>query len=325
MKQESILDAVDKRTNLAGRNRLELLLFDLNTPQKYALNVFKVREVISTSKMKLVKVPDSPMQVIGSTHVRGKTITIIDLAVALGMTPNDNLDESYIIITEFNRLVQGFLVSKVIRIINTGWDSILPPPKGLGSATYMTAVAYMGGDGNEFAEVIDVERILAEILGLNTSTEDLLDSSSSGGELAELEIPPILVVDDSSMAHKQITVTLDELGIGYKRAWNGQEALDILLAIPEDVKPNNHFLMIIADIEMPMMDGYTLTTKIKSDPRLQGLYVVLHTSLSGIFNKSMVQKVGANAFLTKFSPKELKESIEERIEIYKERYGNGKE
>lgn len=314
MQQESILDSVDKRTNLAGRNRLELLLFDVDTEQKYALNVFKVREVISTHKMKLVKVPDAPHQVIGSTHVRGKTITIIDLSVALGMAPNQNMDESYIIITEFNRLVQGFLVAKVLRIINTGWDSILPPPRGLGSNTYMTAVAKLG-DANEFAEVIDVERILAEILGIDTRTDNLLSKTDSSGDV--IEIPPILVVDDSSMAHKQITVTLEELGIGYQRAWNGEEAYQILSEIPKDKKALDAFLMVIADIEMPKMDGYTLTTKIKANPDLAALYVVLHTSLSGIFNKSMVQKVGANAFLTKFSPNELKASIEERIEIYR--------
>jgi two-component system chemotaxis response regulator CheV len=316
MNSASILDNVDKRTNLAGRNRLELLLFDLGTPQTYALNVFKVREVISTENMKLTAIPNRPQQVIGSTHVRGKTIEIIDLSAALYMPPQDPTQPSYIIITEFNRLVQGFLVSKVIRIVNMGWSNILPPPAGLGSATYLTAVAKLKGE--TFAEVIDVEKILAEILGLDTSVDNLEDVSASTGEVEE--VPPILVVDDSSMAHKQITVTLDEVGIGYKRAWNGEEALEILEeAKATGIPMNKQFLMIIADIEMPKMDGYTLTTKIKADAELGKLYVVLHTSLSGIFNKNMVQKVGANAFLTKFSPKELKESIEERIEKWRDR------
>lgn len=309
MKTHSVLDQVDQRTNLAGRNRLELLLFRLNSHQTYGLNVFKVREVISTSNISLVKIPDAPMQVIGSTHVRGKTISIIDLSQALGMSPIELTDDSYIIITEFNRLVQGFLVPKVLRIVNTGWDKILPPPNGIGSSTYMTAVAKL--DEKTFAEVIDVEKILAEILGLDTSVEGLLDHAA--GDIAE--VPPILVVDDSSMAHKQITVTLDQIGIGYKRAWNGQEALDIL-----ESQEAEDFLMVIADIEMPKMDGYTLTTKIKENPRFKGLYIVLHTSLSGIFNKSMVQKVGANAFLTKFSPNELEESVRERIEKWREEH-----
>lgn len=307
MKTHSVLDQVDQRTNLAGRNRLELLLFRLNSQQTYGLNVFKVREVISTSNITLVKIPEAPTQVIGSTHVRGKTISIIDLSQALGMAPILISDDSYIIITEFNRLVQGFLVPKVLRIVNTGWDKILPPPNGIGSSTYMTAVAKL--DDTSFAEVIDVEKILAEILGLDTSVEGLLDAASGSID----EVPPILVVDDSSMAHKQITVTLDAIGIGYKRAWNGEEALEILQS-----HEASDFLMVIADIEMPKMDGYTLTRTLKDDPKFQGLYVVLHTSLSGIFNKSMVQKVGANAFLTKFSPNELEESVRIRIDKWRE-------
>lgn len=317
MGKSSVLDNVDQRTNLAGRNRLELLLFDISTPQTYALNVFKVREVISTAGIKISHIPERPHQVIGSAHVRGKTIEIIDLSLALGMTPLVFNEDSYIVITEFNRLVQGFLVSRVERIVNMGWDSILPPPGGLGAATYMTAVAKL--QNQKFAEVIDVEKILAEILGLDTSVENLQDAFDSAGEMKE--IPPILVVDDSSMAHKQITVTLDELEIGYVRAWNGAEAYEILQERTLDgASIEDQFLMIIADIEMPKMDGYTLTTKIKENSDLNKIYVVLHTSLSGIFNKSMVQKVGANAFLTKFSPVELKEAILERIDIWKHKH-----
>lgn len=317
MSSSSVLDNVDQRTNLAGRNRLELLLFDIDTPQTYALNVFKVREVISTAGVKISHIPERPHQVIGSAHVRGKTIEIIDLSLALGMSPLEFNEESYIVITEFNRLVQGFLVCRVERIVNMGWDSILPPPGGLGSATYMTAVAKL--QDQQFAEVIDVEKILAEILGLDTSIDNLKSSLASAGEMKE--IPPILVVDDSSMAHKQITVTLDEIEIGYVRCWNGQEAYDLLETKVEDGSDlEDHFLMIIADIEMPRMDGYTLTTKIKENPAMNKIYVVLHTSLSGIFNKNMVQKVGANAFLTKFSPVELKEAILERIDIWKQKH-----
>lgn len=319
MANTSVLDNVDQRTNLAGRNRLELLLFDIGTPQTYALNVFKVREVISTENLVINNIPERPHQVIGSAHIRGKTIEIIDLSVALSLPALTVDQNSYIIITEFNRLVQGFLVSKVERIINMGWDQILPPPKGLGAATYMTAVAKL--DGRQFAEVIDVERILAEILGLDTSTDDLSQTGDSSGEQADL--PPILVVDDSSMAHKQITITLDELGVGYVRAWNGQEALDVLLeSLESDIPIEKQYLMIIADIEMPKMDGYTFTTKVKKMPELKKLYIVLHTSLSGIFNKSMVRKVGANAFLTKFSPDELKASIIKRSEEWREKHDN---
>ncbi|WP_256360725.1 response regulator [Methylomonas koyamae] len=73
--------------------------------------------------------------------------------------------------------------------------------------------------------------------------------------------------------------------------------------------------MIISDVEMPRMDGYTLATKIKADPNMKHIYLILHTSLSGVFNTSMVQKVGANEFLAKFDPDSLMQSIQKRLRV----------
>ncbi|HEX5793452.1 MAG TPA: response regulator, partial [Rheinheimera sp.] len=68
--------------------------------------------------------------------------------------------------------------------------------------------------------------------------------------------------------------------------------------------------LLISDIEMPEMDGYTLTAEIKQDAKLKRLHVILHTSLSGVFNQQMVQKVGADDFIAKFNPDELAESVQ---------------
>lgn len=313
----SVLDQVDARTNLAGRNRLELLLFRLETEQLYAINVFKVREVLSMDGVKLTHVPGKHHTIVGLTHLRGIAIEVMDLSLALGLTPISDPSNCFLIITEFNRQVQGFLVNNVDRIINMSWDRIMPPPQGLGSRNYLTAVTDVD---NQLAEVIDVEKVLAEIMGMDISSDDLMESSLGSDEM--VDIPPVLVVDDSSMAHKQITKTLDDLGVAYIRCWNGREAHDKLQELKANNKPiKDQLLLVVADIEMPEMDGYTLTTKIKSDPELQDLFVVLHTSLSGMFNKTMVQKVGANAFLTKFSPDELRTTIEREVANFRERTG----
>ena len=71
----------------------------------------------------------------------------------------------------------------------------------------------------------------------------------------------------------------------------------------------DELLMMISDIEMPEMDGYTLTAEVRSDPRLKDLHVMLHTSLSGVFNQAMVRKVGADEFLSKFSADDLAERV----------------
>ena len=123
-------------------------------------------------------------------------------------------------------------------------------------------------------------------------------------------IKPIFVVDDSTVARKQITRALDQAGLHYITATNGREALEMLQGWCQgDIDIHDQISMVISDIEMPEMDGYTLTKEIKDDPRLKGLYVLLHSSLSGVFNESMVQQVGADHFLPKFDADGLIEFV----------------
>lgn len=299
-----VLDGVNRRTQLAGHNRLELLLFRLHRKQRYGINVFKVQEVIQCPN--LTQVPHAHPAVRGVANLRGKTITLIDLGMAIGQPPLQDISNSYVIITEYNRTTQGFLVSGVDRIVNLNWDEILPPPRGTGN-NYMTAVTHVDKD---IVEIIDVEKVLAEIIGVNEQvSEDVL------GQKTTAEVPHhILVVDDSSVARNQIKRTLDQLGIDSTLARDGKEGLDILKTwADEGVPVAERLTMVISDVEMPKMDGYTLTTEIRQDPRLQNLYIILHTSLSGVFNNSLVEKVGADQFIAKFNPDELAEAIVKRL------------
>lgn len=294
-----VLDGVDQRTQLAGQNRLELLLFTLEGKQVYGINVFKVQEVIRCPK--LTQLPQSHSVVRGVANIRGKTISVIDLSLALGKGPISDMDTAFLIVSEYNRSTQGFLVSAVDRIINMHWDQILPPPKGMGAATYLTAVTNVD---DSLVEIIDVEKVHSEISG--ESTEVSAEVVEEGR--AAINVPRhVLVVDDSAVARKQITRTLDQLGIESTVANDGAEALEILLewAQDESLPVSERLAMIISDVEMPRMDGYTLTTEIRKNPKLKELHIILHTSLSGVFNEAMVEKVGANRFIPKFKPDEL--------------------
>ena len=125
-----ILDSVNQRTQLVGQNRLELLLFRLAGRQRFGINVFKVREVLQCPP--LTAIPKRNKFVRGIAHIRGQTISVIDLSLATGGRPIENTKDSFIVIAEYNRSVQGFLVNSVERIININWSSIMPPPKGTG-------------------------------------------------------------------------------------------------------------------------------------------------------------------------------------------------
>ena len=292
-----ILDSVNQRTQLVGQNRLELLTFRLNRRQRYGINVFKVKEVLQCPK--LTSMPNLHPLVKGIAHIRGQTISVIDMSLATGGRPIEDLDNSFVIISEFNRSIQGFLVSSVERIVNMNWESILPPPKGAGKENYLTAVTEID---NELVEILDVEKILDEISPVNTNIsgtvlEELVDDTPV--------IRRVLVADDSSVARKQVQRAIEAIGCECILVQDGKEAIEKLREMANNGSIYDQLALVISDIEMPEMDGYTLTAEIRNDAKLKDLHVILHTSLSGVFNQAMVERVGANAFIPKFNPDEL--------------------
>ena len=67
--------------------------------------------------------------------------------------------------------------------------------------------------------------------------------------------------------------------------------------------------MVLTDLEMPEMDGFTLTRNIKKSARFNQLPVVIHSSLSGTTNEEHVRSVGADAYVAKFSSEDLAAAI----------------
>ncbi|MBD9398235.1 chemotaxis protein CheV [Pseudomonas sp. PDM11] len=301
-----VMDSVNQRTQLVGQNRLELLLFRLDGPQLYGINVFKVKEVLQCPKLTIM--PKSSHVVRGVANIRGGTIPILDLSIATGKRPLSDLNGSFVIITEYNTKVQGFLVRSVERIVNMNWEEIHPPPKGTGRDHYLTAVTRLD---EKLVEIIDVEKILAEV----APTSEVISAGVIDVEVQTRAVSQhVLIVDDSSVARKQVMRCLQTVGVEVTALNDGRQALDYLQAmVAEGKSPEQELLMIISDIEMPEMDGYTLTAAIRSDPRMQKLHILLHTSLSGVFNQAMVKKVGANDFLAKFRPDDLASRVVDRI------------
>ncbi|WP_438970322.1 chemotaxis protein CheV [Methylophaga sp.] len=303
----SSINDVDQRTNLAGTNRLELLLFRLGGSQLYGINVFKVREAIPCPA--LTTMPNSHPVIRGIASFRGNTVSILDLSQSIGRRAIENPEQSFVILTEYNRSLQGFLVSQVDRIINISWSEVLPPPSASGAGNYMTAITKVD---DKIVQIIDVEQVLSEVMNIDVAvSSDLAEGLSE--QNAE-DRKHILVADDSSVARNQIKRTLDQIGIDTTIAKNGKEALDILKNwAAEGLNVSEHVSLLISDIEMPEMDGYTLTAEIRKDPALKDLRVLLHTSMSGSFNESLVRKVGADKFLPKFSADELAAEVQALI------------
>lgn len=298
---KGILDSVNQRTQLVGQNRLELLTFHLNEQQRYGINVFKVREVLMCPE--LIPVPNGHPWIRGLAQVRGQTVSVIDMGLATGGQAIDLTARSFIIITEFNRSIQGFLVTSVDRIVNLNWESILPPPATMGKDHYLTAVTKVD---DVLLAILDVEKILSLV---SPAEEDLSPSVLSISNDLDIGEKCVLIVDDSSVARKQVERVIRNMGFRCVTAANGLEAWRWLRAQAAQGDIYQQVGVVISDIEMPEMDGYTLTTQIRQDPKLRKLKVILHTSLSGVFNRALVERVQANAFIPKFNPDELGKSV----------------
>ncbi|MDF2176987.1 chemotaxis protein CheW [Aliiglaciecola sp. CAU 1673] len=306
-----ILDSVDQRTKLVGENRLELLMFRLNSRQIFAINVFKVKEVITRPPMN--KMPGSHPSLCGIINYRGKSVPVIDMRAAIRMPAKaEDPAGGNVIITEYNRTVQGFLIGSVINIVNTSWSDIMPPPSTAGRKHFLTAITHYEHEGRqEIVEIVDVEKVLADIISYDVEISE---------EVLEDEVTPllrgkkVLIVDDSSTARNQIRETLQQVGLQVIERQDGLQALKLLQSWADEGKTvTDEILMMFTDAEMPEMDGYRLTAEVRNDPRMSNLFICLNTSLSGSFNQAMVEKVGCDRFISKFQPDLLVQTAQERM------------
>ena len=305
--------AVSDRRQGADSDRLELLLFSLGGDQLFAINVLKVMEVMTTPE--LTRLPDAHRAVLGVTNFRGESVTVVDLARAVGFKGADRSGPGMVIIGSFNRVQVGFRVSAVDRIAVLDWKEVHRPPQTSSRASYITGVTYID---NHLVEILDVEKVLFETvldehvefdLDGNAEFDDLADAHSAGDR-------SVLVVDDSAIARKQTARTLERLGVNYLMARDGREALDLLREKAQETQGEDirdHIAMVISDIEMPEMDGYSLTRAIRQDRNLSDLYVLLHTSLTGVINTEQAERVGADATLTKFESVSLARRVVEGL------------
>lgn len=302
-KHNPLLDAVDSRTKLAGSNKMEILLFSLGSGEIFGINVFKVREVCQTPKV--TKSPNMPDGVEGVISLRGNIIPVIALAKIMHLDEVVEDTGHTMIVTEFSRHTQGFLVHDVDRIIRVDWDKVKPPQTMLaGNNGLITAITELP-DG-KLVSILDVEQILANAIGIEPVPEL---------SRVETEIEPtIFFADDSAIARKEIVMVLDKMGVKYQHATNGLEAWEKLQNLATRSQQDgssvyDQIKIILVDAEMPEMDGYVLTKNIKSDSRFQGIPVVMHSSLSSDANKDMGKRVGVDAYVAKFDPGVLADTL----------------
>lgn len=301
--QSALFDSVDARTSLAGSNRMEILLFSLGTGETFGINVFKVREVSATPFITLS--PNMPHGVEGLISLRGNVIPVLSLAKIMGLAAPDSGLGASMMVTEYSKRTLGFLVSEVDRIVRVEWDRVRAPDNMSSSTnSYITAITEL--EDGTLVSIVDVETVMANTFG--EAVVGAIQPVPDGHERN------VFFVDDSGVARRKITEVLDKLGVKHKHAVNGLEAwnrLDNMAAHSQQIGRHvgEELDVILVDAEMPEMDGYVLTRRIKTDSRFEGIPVVMHSSLSSQANRAMGKQVGVDSYVAKFDADALAETL----------------
>ena len=306
---QTIQQEIDERTNLTSSNKLELLLFrlgndpQLNRSELFGINVFKVREIIPMPV--ITAVAGSPPNMMGVVDLRGQILPVINLPAVAGCTPSTGLN--ILLITEYARSTQAFAVESVEDIVRLDWRQVLSAENN-GASGLVTSLARLDGENSDrLAQILDVETILRQVM---PSNDPAIDPERIGPKVTLKPGTVILAADDSLIARTMIEDGLATMGLPYIMCKTGKEAWDKLQAISDKAEAEgktvgDKIALVLTDLEMPEMDGFTLTRNIKQDPRFSAIPVVIHSSLTGTANEAHVKKVGADAYVAKFVAEDL--------------------
>lgn len=312
---KSVQQEVDERSNLTGTNKFELLLFRLGGDENglhselFGINVFKIREIVAMPE--ITAIAGSPKHVLGVVNLRGQIIQVLDLPGIARVKPKTGLN--IMLVTEFARTTQAFAVESVEEIVRLDWSQVMSSEHSAGSGMVTSIARLEPQDGQpaRLAQVLDVETILRD---LSPASDERAVAQAVGSKIAVKPGTVVLAADDSVVARALIEQGLDAMGLPFIMAKSGKECWEQLNAIAASAEAEgksvyDRVAAVLTDLEMPEMDGFTLTRRIKTSQRFSNLPVVIHSSLSGTTNEEHVKKVGADAYVAKYSAEDLSRTL----------------
>ncbi|MBL8389451.1 MAG: chemotaxis protein CheV [Hydrogenophaga sp.] len=307
------LHDINERTQLTSNNQFELMLFrlgqapDSERRELFGINVFKVREIMVMPT--ITAMFNAPPHVLGVANIRGQIIPVIDLPAVVGCNPTRG--HTILMVTEYARTTQAFAVEEVDEIVRLDWSRVLAAEGNGGNL--VTSIAKLDGDTDKsrLVQVLDVEQILRNVM---PSANNEITAESVGDAIRLPKDTVILAADDSPVARMMIEQGLGAMGVDFIMTKTGQEAWERLQAIEEQAhaegkSATDKVALVLTDLEMPVMDGFTLTRNIKQDARFKTIPVVIHSSLTGTTNEAHVNAVGADAYVAKFEASELASAL----------------
>ena len=307
-----------------GTNELEILEFHIDSDagsggpggrHSFGVNVAKVMEVIESPGLEPLPGAAHP-SFRGIIPLRSHILPVIDLAVWLGIQNTPSALDN-IIVTEFSKTITGFVVSGVTGIHRVGWPEVIPPDGYVPKTGTQAIIGLVEREGR-FIQLLDLESIIADL-----SPEDA--GAAAPGFVSGQELKA-LVADDSATIRLMLTKCLTAANIRPTVVNNGQEAMEAARELARQAKaegrPIQDYLdIVISDIEMPLMDGFTLTRNLKHDMVLRDVPVVLYSSIITDELRHKGQSVGADRQISKPDLERIPETAAQLVREYEQKRG----
>lgn len=325
----------DRKPLQVGSNQMELLEFGMLEVQGpgrtyeslFGINVYKIRHVINWPTIHTI--PGASDHLLGIFGYRSAEIPLVDLRSCLKLAPRPPEAERMVVIAELNGIQVGFAVDSPKRVRRISWSHIKKPPENQAETLYRWIMG-LALIEDQLIRILDAELIIAE-LGMGAAAKVHERVAETIQKIAADPVEPerapaseetapgpanipssdlIMVVDDSAMLRNMISSLFEGASFKVLKAKDGQDAWERIEQIRLQARQQGKNVpdivpLAILDVEMPRMDGFTLTRKIKTDPELAPMKVILHTSLGGDENMRKGREVGADDFAVKFNPDAL--------------------
>ncbi|MBQ0140947.1 MAG: chemotaxis protein CheV [Kurthia sp.] len=289
----------------SGTNELEIVEFEVGN-NKFGINVIKVKEIIQPIPVTFI--PHSHPFVEGIVQLRGEVLPVVDMSRVLGISTEQRNSQHKYIVAEFNKQRVVFHVDNVSMIHRISWEQIEKPSEMYQNGTSQVIGVIKRDD--VMLLLLDFERIILEI---NPDTGISVESVKKLGTRKRSE-KRILIAEDSPLLRKLLNDTMSEAGyVNVEFFENGKDAYNYLEMTAERGAIEDTIQLVVTDIEMPQMDGHHLTKKIKGNPKLSILPVVIFSSLITDDLKHKGDQVGANAQISKPEIAELIQFVDQYI------------
>lgn len=313
----SNLSRIDQVTSLHKNNELQLLCFRLEKGKDlYAVNVFKIREVIKYHGVITIVSHEPSSLIEGLITIRDLTIPLIDMRKWFYYDSNNKTkdlrpykiqqdgDDDIIMICEFSRWTIGVRVYEADRILNKKWTEI-EQNSGVGgniaNGKLVSRTRYFDG---KLVQVVDIEKMLVDVFPWidKEKQEDLEKIKQVHTDKV------VLLADDSPSVLKTMQIILNRLGVQHYDFVNGRKLLDFLSEPTTDLKKIG---LIITDLEMPQASGFEIIKRVKEFSATSHIPIVVNSSMSGSSNEEMAMSLHADDFISKSNPLDIERVIKE--------------